>query len=358
MANKAIIHVDMDAFYASIEQRDNPKLRNKPIAVGGNPNSRGVVSTASYEARKYGVKSAMSCKKAKILCPELIIVPVNKEKYKRVSKKLHKIFRKFSDKIEPISLDEAFIDVTGSNPIIVAKEIKKEIKQKLRLTASVGISNNKFLAKLASDMEKPDGFTVINKNDVEKILDPLPVRKLWGVGPKTEEQLNKLGIYKIKDLKNYDKNILIEKFGKKGIELIEFSKGIDNRPVEWRVKSQSIGEENTFSKDVSDINILRKAVNQYALDITKRIKKSHYLIKTVTVKIKYEDFTVETRSLTLKQPTDKLTIIRDTAHYILDNKFNIKKKVRLLGLTVSNFVYPNEPIQLRLDIDEYMRGTI
>ncbi|WP_425446559.1 DNA polymerase IV [Dethiothermospora halolimnae] len=350
MNERAIIHVDMDAFYASIEQRDNPKLKDKPIAVGGNPNGRGVVCAASYEARKYGVKSAMSSKKARFLCPSIIFLPVDMKKYKEVSRRIRYIFTKYSNKIEPISLDEAFLDVTGKDPIKVGKEIKEDILRATVLTASVGVSYNKFLAKLASDMDKPNGFTIISKKWAQDILRPLPVRKLWGVGPKTEEKLNKLGIYKIGEIEKYN-DIILKKFGKRGLELIEFSKGIDNRPVENSLKPQSIGEENTFSEDVIDKGVLYSTIDKYVKDIIYRIKVRKILIRTITVKIKYNDFSIETRSFTLNYPTDRQDVIKKTANYILDNKFKINKKIRLLGVTVSNFIYPDDPLQLRFNID-------
>jgi len=342
----------MDAFFASVEQRDNSKLRNKPIAVGGNPEGRGVVSTASYEARPYGVKSAISCRRAQTLCPNLIFVPVNMEKYKNASKEIHKIFSRYSCKIEPISIDEAFLDVTGKDPIEIGKSIKADITKELQLTASIGISYNKFLAKLASDMEKPNGFTCIRREEAFDILKDLPIRKLWGVGPRTEEQLNRLGIYKFIDMQEYDEEIIFKRLGKRGLELLNYARGIDERPVAYDLKAHSIGEENTFSKDIDDINILHSKLGEYSRDICQRIKANNYLLQTITVKIKYEDFASETRSITLKVPTDKEEVVEDMACFILMNKFNISKKVRLLGLTVSNFIYPNEPIQLQLDIDK------
>ncbi|MTI68789.1 MAG: DNA polymerase IV [Firmicutes bacterium] len=352
--DRSIIHVDMDAFFASIEQRDNPKLRNKPVAVGGKPNKRGVVCAASYEARRYGVKSAMSSKRAERLCPKLIFVSTNKDKYKEVSKHIKSIFKRYSEKIEPISIDEAFIDVTGKEALKIGKLIKKSIKNELDLTASIGISYNKFLSKLASDMDKPNGFTVISKKNAKDILKKLPIRKLWGVGPKTEKELSRLGLYKIEDIQRYDRDILVEKFGKRGLELIEFANGKDDRPIEWKSKSQSIGEENTFSHDTLDMEVLHNTLNKYSLDVLKKIRKNRYKIKTITIKIKYENFNIETRSLTLKAPTDSLEVIKSKAHFILNNKFNINKKVRLLGLTVSNIVYPNDPVQLRMDMDDFI----
>ena len=350
MNNRSIIHVDMDAFFASVEQRDNPKLKAKPVIVSGNIQSRGVVSTASYEATVYGVHSAMPIVTAKKLCPNGYYIPVNMKKYKEVSKKIHEIFKRYSLIIEPISIDEAFMDVSGQNPLNTAMAIKRDIITEQSLTASIGISGNKFLAKLASDMEKPDGLTIIKQENAIEILKPLQLRKIWGVGPKTERELNRLGIYTIGDLQRYDVDILVEKFGKRGEELSQFSKGIDNRPLEKDINIQSIGEEETFSEDISDINILYSKLYKYSLNLSYQLEYKNYLARTITVKLKYEDFSIETRSITLNIPTDESKVIYKTSLFILNNKVSLNKKVRLLGLTLSNFVYPEDPLQLSFQI--------
>lgn len=342
-----IIHVDMDAFYASIEQRDNPNLIGKPVIIGGS-SDRGVVCTASYEARKYGVHSAMSVKIAKRLCPNGIYLPVDMKKYKRISRYMFGIFTRYSEKIEPLSIDEAFIDVGGKDPIIVAKSIKKNLKDELDLTASIGISINKFLAKLASDVEKPDGLTIIKREEIIEFLKPLPITKLWGVGPKMKRELNKLGIYYVEDIQKYDKNILISMFGKKGKELYNFSFGNDDRPVEVHLLNQSIGEEETFEQDVDDIEILIERLRFYSINLSNKLVSKGDLIRTITVKIKYSDFTIKTRSKTLNIPTDDENVIFSTSKYILRTKFHLNNSVRLIGLTLSNLVYPKDPIQLSI----------
>lgn len=350
MNNRSIIHVDMDAFFASVEQRDNPKLKGKPVIVGGSSQNRGVVSTASYEARVYGVHSAMPMVTAKKLCPKGYFVPVNMSKYKETSKGIHDIFKRYSSLIEPISIDEAFLDIMGKNPLITAKAIKRDIILEQNLTASIGISENKFLAKLASDMEKPDGLTIIRQKDAIEILKPLQLRKLWGVGPKTERELNRLGIYTIGDLQRYDVDVLIDRFGKRGEELSQFSLGIDNRPVERNITIQSIGEEETFPKDISDIEFLESKLYEYSTNLSLQLEYKEFLARTITVKLKYEDFSIETRSITLNIPTDDSIVIYETSYFILKNKVSLDKKVRLLGLTLSNFVYPGEPFQLSFEI--------
>ena len=347
--DRSIIHVDMDAFYASVEQRDNPNLIGKPVIIGG-VRDRGVVCAASYEARRYGVHSAMPVKIAKKLCSKGIYLPVNMKKYKETSKEIHKIFRRYSSIIEPISIDEAFLDVTGGDPLVIAKDIKMNIKDKLHLTASVGISINKFLAKLASDINKPNGFTVIKEEEILEFLKPLPVTKLWGVGPKMEREMNKLGIYYIGDIQNYDVDVLISIFGKRGKELYDFSYGIDHRPVEDYVLNQSIGEEETFQEDIKDMNILIDKLKSYSINLSNKLISKDCLIRTITIKIKYSDFSVETRSMTLSIPTDNDLIIFKTSKHILMTKFNIKKSIRLIGLTVSNLIYPEDPIQLSMEI--------
>ncbi len=347
--DRSIIHVDMDAFYAAVEQRDNPSLIGKPIIIGG-ASDRGVVCTASYEARKYGIHSAMSAKVAKRLCPNGIYLPVDMKKYKKVSKEVRGIFQRYSNIIEPVSIDEAFLDTTGNDPIPIARKIKKDIRDELQLTASVGVSINKFLAKLASDMDKPDGLTIIRKDEVVELLEPLPVTKLWGVGPSMERELNKLGIYYIGDIQRYDKNVLISIFGKRGKEIYDFSYGIDHRPVEDHILNQSIGEEETFREDIGDMDFLIDRLNSYAKNLSKELKLRGYLIKTITVKVKYKDFSVETRSMTLSIPTNDNKDIFKIGKHILTTRFNFHDKIRLLGLTVSNLIYPEDPIQLSLDI--------
>lgn len=347
--DRSIIHLDMDAFYASVEQRDNPSLRNRPVIIGGS-SKRSVVCTASYEARKYGIHSAMPIAKAKRLCPQGIYLPVNMSKYKEESRKILHILKRYSNIIEPLSIDEAFIDVTGKSPVDIAKKIKEDIRNELQLTASVGISINKFLAKLASDVNKPDGLTVINKEEVIDFLKPLPVSKLWGVGPRMNRELNKLGIYTVLDVQKYDMEILIKKFGKRGKEIYNFSFGIDHRPVEPHLVNQSIGEEETFLKDVNDIDILCHKLKLFSLNLSNKLVKKGYLVKTITVKVKYSDFTVETRSTTLSIPTYEYEVIYETGKYLLMNKFNLEKDIRLIGLNLSNLYYPQDPIQLSLNL--------
>lgn len=351
MDERQIIHVDMDAFYASVEQNDHPELRNKPVAVGGNPDRRGVVCTASYEARKFGVRSAMASKKAQLLCPHLIFVPVRMERYIEVSRKILGIFEDYTDCIEPLSIDEAFLDVTGNNGIRIGKEIKDRIRTELALTASVGISVNKYLAKLASDYQKPNGFMIITKEEAGKFLLPLPVRKLWGVGPKTENELNKLGIYYIKDLLNYDHNVLIDRFGKKGVELLSLAQGKDDRPVENKHRRKSIGEEMTFESDIDDMNILLKYAEDCSLILGDRLKENGFKAKTITLKVKYEDFVCVTRSITLSNFTDMGYEIYQHASNIIQNKISKTKKIRLLGIQISNIRYPDEPQQLLMDFE-------
>lgn len=346
---RSIIHIDMDAFYASVEQRDNPSLKGKPVIIGGASN-RGVVCAASYEARRYGVHSAMPGTRARKLCPEGIYLPVNMGKYKNTSREIHKIFRRYSNTIEPISIDEAFLDISEKNPLKIAEEIKKAIRNEQGLTASVGISYNKFLAKLASDIEKPNGLTIIKEEEALEFLKPLPVRKLWGVGPKMESELHRLGIYYIGDVQNYDVDVLISLFGKRGEEIFDFSHGIDHRPVEYNVLNQSIGEEETFREDIENIEELIEYIEKYSINLSNKLMAKGYLGRTLTVKIKYNDFSVETRSIRLNIPTDEEVKIFETGKHILCEKFNIYKPVRLIGLTVSNLIYPEDPLQLSMKI--------
>lgn len=347
--DRIILHVDIDAFYASVEQRDNPELRNKPVAVGGK-SDRGVVTTASYEARPYGVRSAMSMIKAKQLCKDLIIVPGNREKYKKTSKEMFNILHSYSNKIEKISIDEAFLEIQDENYLKIVREIKKRIKDEIGLTISVGVSYNKFLAKLASDIEKPNGLTIINRDNVDAILKPMQVNKIFGVGPKMVEELNKLGIYYIEDIRNYDKYLLEEKFGKRGKEIYEFSFGKDTRDLECDELTQSIGEEETFSEDISDINKLYEKLYEHSINLEKELLRKNLLYNTLTVKLKYSDFSVETRSMTLTLPNDNKDKIYELSKYILDHRFILEKDVRLIGISLSNLIYPEDPFQMSISI--------
>lgn len=345
----SIIHVDMDAFYASIEQRDNPYYRGKPVIVGGSPDGRGVVSTASYEAREFGIHSAMPAARAKNLCPFAIFIPTNMQKYKAVSRQVHAIFRRYTKIIEPISIDEAFLDIREGNAVKVGQAIKLDIERELKLTASVGVSYNKFLAKLASDMEKPNGFTVITPEYAKELLPSLPVRKLWGVGKKTEKELNQLGIFTVADLINYDRKFLIERWGRRGYELLKFAHGIDESQVETRQEAKSMGEETTLKQNTQDIKELASYLEDFSKSIADRLKAENLKCRTITIKVKYEDFKLITRSKTFKKAIFSHEQLYSIGKNILSHRISLEKPVRLIGMQVSNFVQPYEPMQLTFE---------
>lgn len=346
MTKLNIIHVDMDAFYASVEQRDHPKYMNRPVVVGGNPKGRGVVCAASYEARKFGIHSAMSCKMVSRLCPDAIFLPVDMDKYKRVSREVHNIFHRYTETIEPISIDEAFLEINTGDSLKAAKKIKEDIFNKTRLTASVGVSYNKFIAKMASDMEKPDGLTIITQDMVGHILPDLPIRKIWGVGGKTEKELNNIGIFTVRDLLQYDREFLLKNWGRRAYELIQLCEGIDHRRVETNQETKSIGEETTLREDTNDMDILKDCLKEFSLAIGKRMARAKIRCRTITVKIKYHDFKTITRSVTLSNPTDLSSEIYKQSCNILEGRVPLTKQVRLIGIQVSNLVYPYEPVQI------------
>lgn len=337
---RKIIHVDMDAFYASVEQRDDPSLQGKPVVVGGKPNSRGVVSAASYEARKFGIHSAMPLPEAFRRCPEAYFLPVMMSKYQEVSLQIRQIFLTYTPIVEPLSLDEAFLDVTGSTRLFgsadsIAGIIKQRIKQELRLTASVGLAHNKFLAKIASDLKKPDGFVVVQPDKVQEFLDQLAVERLWGVGEKTAEQLHKLNIKTIKDLRNIEKLYLTKLFGVLGDRLYQLARGIDDRPVESARVVKSIGHETTFAQDISDPDELEKALLKLAVDVGWRLRKQSLKGRTITLKIRYADFRTVTRSFTLPQATDIDDVIYQESRSLLRSVL-LEQPLRLIGVTVNN----------------------
>lgn len=340
IGERKIIHIDMDAFFASVEQRDNPALKGKPVAVG-HDDERGVVSTASYEARKYGVHSAMSIQIAKRMCPQLIIVPVHFELYKEVSRQVHEIFMEYTDLIEPISIDEAFLDVTeNKSGMVLAMDIAKEIKQKihdrLHLTASAGVSYNKFLAKIASDYRKPDGLCVIHPDKALDFISSLPIEDFWGVGPRTAEKMHYMGIFSGSQLRNCSLRHLTDVFGKAGKVYYNFARGIDERPVVSYRERKSVGCENTFARDLETNSAVIIELYHTVLELMERIKKSDFKGRTLTLKIKYSDFIQITRSETgNKIFQDKKTIL-PSAKRLLKQVDNDGKRIRLLGLSVSN----------------------
>ena len=343
----------MDAFFASVEQLDNPELRGKPVAVGGS-GERHVVAAASYEARKFGVRSAMPSVTAKKLCPDLIFVKHRIERYVEISDQVLEIFREYTDVVEPVSIDEAFLDVTTDKPGIgsatrIAVEIKKEIRNRLGLTASAGISVNKFLAKIASDIKKPDGLYVILPEDAEKFIEDLPVEKFFGIGKVTADRMHRLGIHKGYDLKKWDLPSLVRNFGKAGKFYFDIVRGIDDRPVETESERKSVGTELTYEKDLTTRFEIIAELYHVEQELMKRLKEAETTGRTVTLKVKFSDFRQLTRSKTLN------VCIRDfaTLHKAVTEirkSLNLKgTRIRLLGVTISNLEnHESEDIQLNL----------
>lgn len=339
---RKIIHVDMDAFYASIEQRDNPMYRGKPIVVGGSPEGRGVVATASYEARKFGLHSAMSSKRALQLCPEVIFIRPRFSVYKEVSNRLREIFARYTDLIEPLSLDEAYLDVTHDkqnigSAIEIAKQIRQTIKDELNLTASAGVSVNKFVAKIASDMQKPDGLTFIAPSKVESFIENLPVEKFFGVGKVTAEKMKKMNLFTGADLKMLTEKDMVRRFGKVGHFYYNIVRGIDDRIVQPERETKSVGAEDTFLYDISDIEELNAELDRIAQTTFNRLQKYNLKGRTLTLKIKFSDFKQITRSQSFANPIWELEKIREISRTLLISAGLEGKKVRLLGVTLSNF---------------------
>jgi len=343
---RKIIHVDMDAFYASVEQRDNPEYRGKAIAVGGQPGGRGVVATASYEARKFGVHSAMSSRSAQQLCQELIFVPPRFSVYKEVSAHIREIFSRHTDLIEPLSLDEAYLDVTHDklqigSAIQVAQMIRQAIKDELNLTASAGVSINKFVAKIASGMQKPDGLTFIAPTQVTAFMEQLAVEKFHGVGKVTADKMKKMGLHTGADLKALTEGELVQHFGKTGRFYYTIVRGIDNREVQPNRETRSIGAEDTFGHDLTTLEEMYAELDKIALTVHTRLERYGLKGRTITLKVKYSDFKQITRNKSFTNPVDELDTIRATAKQLLATTDAEQKKVRLLGITLSNFHIPD-----------------
>jgi DNA polymerase IV len=345
---RRILHIDMDAFYASVEQRDNPELRGKPVAVGGDAKRRGVVAAASYEARAFGVRSAIPMARAVRLCPHLIVIPPNFQKYRAASDRVFEIFESVTPLVEPLSLDEAYLDVTENAwgetlGQAVAKRLKATIKEATGLTASAGVAPNKFLAKIASSWKKPDGLTVIAPERVETFLQKLPVDALWGVGPVTAARLRERGIERLVDVRSAHPDVLREALGSGADWLRQLANGIDDREVEPHRETKSSGSENTYSQDLTDIIEIRMEIDEMARDAAAWLERKQLLCRTVTIKVRYSDFTTITRSHSKTPAARDAEDIAQRAVKLLERTDAASRPVRLLGVSVHNLEDPTAP---------------
>jgi DNA polymerase-4 len=345
-----ILHVDMDAFYASVEQRDDPSLRGQPVAVGADPSQRGVVAAASYEARAFGVRSAMPMSRAVRLCPSLVIVRPDFSKYRAASNTVFEIFRTVTPLVEPLSLDEAYLDVTENAwGLALGREVAARLKQEIRtatgLTASAGVAPNKFLAKIASAWKKPDGLTVIAPERVEGFLQKLPVDALWGVGPVTASRLRERGIERLVDVREASADVLRDAVGSMADWIRNLAHGIDDRPVQPHRIAKSCGTENTFTKDLTNLQEIRDAVDEMAREDARWLERKGWGCRTVTIKVRYSDFTTITRSDTRDPATRDADDIASRAVALLDRTSAGVRPVRLLGVSVHNLVDPAEPVE-------------
>jgi DNA polymerase-4 len=338
----------MDAFYASVEQRDNPSLRGKPVAVGGDPSDRGVVAAASYEARAFGVRSALPMARAVRLCPSLVIVRPDFGRYQAASQAVFQLFRAVTPLVEPLSLDEAYLDVTENAwgeilGRVVSQRLKAQIRETIGLTASAGVAPNKFLAKIASAWKKPDGLTVIPPERVEHFLQRLPVDALWGVGPVTAGRLRERGIERLVDVRTADETALREAVGSQTEWLRQLAAGVDERPVVPNRAAKSCGSENTFSQDLTSLSEIRSAIDEMARDDAAWLERKLLLCRTVTIKVRYSDFTTITRSHSQVPATRNPDLLAARACALLDRTEAGQRPVRLLGVSVHNLVDPSEP---------------
>ena len=340
---RKIIHIDMDAFYASVEQRDHPEYRGKPLVVGGLPEGRGgVVATASYEARNFGIRSAMPSKQALQLCPHALFVRPRFEAYKEVSRQIREIFSRYTDLIEPLSLDEAYLDVTHDklnigSALEIAKQIKDAIRDELQLTASAGVSINKFVAKIASDINKPDGLKFIGPSAIQAFMENLPVGKFHGVGKVTAEKMKKMGLHTGADLKQLSEEELVRSFGKTGRFYYRIVRGVDEREVQPHRETKSLAAEDTFPVDLTTTAEMEVQLDRIALLVCSRLEKYNLKGRTVTLKIKYSDFRQITRNRSFSAPIADLETISATAKQLLASTSPEEKKIRLLGISLSNF---------------------
>jgi len=368
MENKRyILHVDMDAFYASVEIQDNPDLEGKPVLVGGTPQQRGVVAACSYAARKFGIHSAMPMTQALRLCPQAVVLPVRMSRYIEASKQIRNVFYSYTPEIEPLSLDEAFLDVSGCLSLFgsaetIGKRIKQDIKDTTGLTASVGVSFNKFLAKLASDLNKPDGFTVITEQNAQETLDPLPVSRIWGIGKVTAKGLEQIGIHTVAQLRTAPRYKLSMVLGNQADDILRLTQGIDNRSVEPNAEAKSISAEETFPTDIRDKEVLTAILVHQVEEVAQRLRSEKLQCRTVTLKFRYGDFKTITRSGTLDRPTDITKVLLQKAMMLFEQWHrNSAGALRLLGFGASGlspagsgqqvlFADPDEEKHKKLDV--------
>jgi DNA polymerase-4 len=351
-SSRAIIHLDMDAFYPAVEVLDDPALRGLPVIVGGSSH-RGVVASASYEARKFGVHSAMSIAEAKRRCPKGVFLPVRMQRYKEISQTIFAIYERYTPLVEPLSIDEAFLDVSGSmrlfgTPQEIAATIKRDVQQELNLSVSAGVASNKSVAKIASDYQKPNGLTVVEPGTEQQFLNPLQIERLWGAGPITCKSLRLLGVQTIGDLARLSPELLIAKFGKQGEAMHRLARGIDEREVESAQGLKSIGNEETFSEDIVNADIARQELLALATKVGGRLRHKATVGRTISLKVKYNDFKQITRSATLTDPVDDGNTIYRQCCSLLEKTEVGRRPVRLLGVTVSNLCDPEAPRQQSL----------
>lgn len=340
---RSILHIDMDAFYASIEQLDNPEYKNRPVIVGADPKAgkgRGVVAACSYEARKFGVRSALPISRAWKLCPEGVYVRPRMQRYVEVSRQVMEVFRQYTNLVEPLSIDEAFLDITGSiallgPPETIAQSIKKEITVATGLTASVGLAPNKFLAKVASDLKKPDGFVIVSEEDVAQFLRDLPIARLWGVGPKTEHRLHQMGLHTIGQIAAVSREALVRSLGTLGEHLFQLSQGKDSRPVVPNWEPKSISSETTFEEDTADRDLLLRTILELSDHVAARLRKEEYRTRKVTLKLRYSSFSTHTKQTSLDRLIQTGDEIAEVAR-MLFSRFPMKQKIRLIGVSAGD----------------------
>jgi DNA polymerase-4 len=340
---RRVLHCDMDCFYAAVHMRDDPSLAGKPVVIGGRPESRGVVAAASYEARRFGIHSAMPSAQARRRCAAVIFVPPDFRRYQRESEKIVAIYREFTPVVQEVSIDEAYLEVTGrleafGSATALAREIRRRVSQERGLTVSVGVGPNRLIAKIASDHQKPDGLTVVPPHRVQPFLDPLPVRRLHGVGPATERVLAELGVATVADLRRQSLAALLARFGRHGRTLHEFARGIDERPVETHRERKSLGTENTYSRDLAGREAVEPELERMAEEVAAALASRDLACCTVTLKVRYGDFTTITRSRTLAAPVRDGPSIAECALELLRRTEALRRPVRLLGVTASNLV--------------------